>query len=292
MRRVRLALAVLLAGLGIVLHLGGPDTAQAKVREEVIDLAVEVTDIRGRAISHTIKVTVLRDDARARSPFLILNHGRSASRDGMAATSVTRYLANARYFASQGYAVFMPLRVGYGETGGPDVEYSGRCETRNFPPVYEAAAAQTLATIAYAKAQTYIDAQNGLVVGQSFGGATAVAVAAKNVAGVRAAVNFAGGGGGRPATHPGQPCSAERMTALFASYGATARIPTLWLYSANDKYWGPDLPRTWFKAFVDGGGSSQFVGLPPYREDGHPIFTGQPDAWKPAFEDFLRSCCR
>ncbi len=291
LRRVRLALVLLLASLGL-LGPGGAGAAQAKVVVEVIDLPVTVTDIRGQAINHTIKLTVLRDDARAHSPFLILNHGRSASRDGMAATSVSRYFQNARYFVSQGYAVFMPLRVGYGETGGPDVEYSGRCDTRNFRPVYEAAAAQTLAAIAYAKAQPYIDAQDGLVAGQSFGGATAVAIAAKNVAGVRAAVNFAGGGGGRPMTHPEQPCSAERMTALFASYGATARIPTLWLYSSNDKYWGPELPQTWHKAFVDSGGTARFVALPPYREDGHPTFTGNPEAWKPAFEDFLRSCCR
>jgi len=32
-------------------------------------------------------------------------------------------------------------------TGGPDVEYSGNCATRNFPPVYQAAADQTLAVL-------------------------------------------------------------------------------------------------------------------------------------------------
>ena len=108
----------------------------------------------------------------------------------------------------------------------------------------------------------------------------------------RRAVNFAGGGGGRPDTHPEQPCSADRMTELFASYGASARIPTLWLYSENDKYWGAAIPRLWHEAFVDRGGTGQFVQLPPYKADGHPIFTGNPAAWKPAFEDFLASCCQ
>jgi hypothetical protein len=82
------------------------------------------------------------------------------------------------------------------------------------------------------------------------------------------------------------------MTALFASYGATTKIPTLWLYSENDKYWGPAIPRAWFDAFVSRGGSGRLVSLPPYKENGHPIFTGNPGAWKPAFEDFLVSCCR
>ena len=145
-------------------------------------------------------------------------------------------IPNARYFVSKGFAVFMPLRVGYGETGGPDVEFSGKCDARNYPPVYEAAAVQTLRVIEYAKTLPYIDPANGLVVGQSFGGTTAAAIAAKNVAGVKGAMNFAGGGGGRPDTHPGQPCSQDRMTELFASYGASARIPTLWLYSETTNF--------------------------------------------------------
>ena len=81
------------------------------------------------------------------------------------------------------------------------------------------------------------------------------------------------------------------MTQLFASYGATARIPTLWVYSQNDKYWGPEFPRSWHKAFTDRGGKGEFVSLPAYKADGHLSFTGAPEAWRPAFEAFLKSCC-
>jgi CubicO group peptidase (beta-lactamase class C family) len=81
------------------------------------------------------------------------------------------------------------------------------------------------------------------------------------------------------------------MSELFASYGPTARIPTVWLYSENDRYWGPAIPRAWFKAFVDRGGSGEFVQLPPYKADGHSIFTGDPKSWQPALEALLTSCC-
>jgi CubicO group peptidase (beta-lactamase class C family)/dienelactone hydrolase len=286
-------MARILAGVSFLLALMSTSiAANAKTLQEVIELPVEMTDIRGQVVSHRIKVTIIRDDAKASSPFLILNHGRAGHKEQNAVRSVTPFFANARYFVSKGFAVFMPLRVGYGETGGPDVEFSGTCGARNYPPVYEAAAVQTLRVIEYAKALPYIDPASGLVVGQSFGGTAAVTIAAKNVPGVKGAVNFAGGGGGRPDTHPEQPCSQDRMTELFASYGATARIPTLWLYSENDKYWGAAIPRVWHKAFVDRGGTGQFVQLPPYKADGHPIFTGIPAAWKPAFETFLQSCCQ
>jgi len=263
----------------------------ATIVETTVEIPVEVTGVRGDVVRQPIKLAVFRDDARPRAPFLILNHGRAAKPAQREAVRPAQYAANARYLASKGYAVFMPIRVGYGASGGPDVENSGPCRAKAYRRAYEAGTQQSLAVIDYAKAQSYVDPARGIVVGQSFGGTIAIALAARQVPGVLAAVNFAGGGGGRPETHPEQPCSVDRMTGLFASYGATARIPTLWLYSENDKFWGPAIPRMWYKAFVDSGGTGQFVALPPYKADGHPSFTGAPRAWRPAFEAFLESCC-
>ena len=261
---------------------------EAKVVETTVEVPVEVTGAHGQIVRQPIKVTIFRDDARPRAPFMILNHGRSANAAQRERVKAAQYAANARYFVSTGYAVFMPVRVGYGASGGPDVENSGPCAARSYRRVYEAGTTQSLAVIEHAKAQPYVDPARGIVVGQSFGGTLAIALAARNIPGVLAGVNFAGGGGGRPDTHPGQPCSVERMTQLFASYGATARIPTLWVYSQNDKYWGPDIPRSWHRAFSDRGSMGEFAA---YKADGHPSFTGAPEAWRPAFEAFLKSCC-
>jgi dienelactone hydrolase len=267
-------------------------SALASLVEEAVELPVEVTDARGRTFRQPIKVTIYRDDQRTKSPFLILNHGRSSDATKRQAVKAAQYGANARYLVGRGFTVLFLVRVGYGATGGPDVENSGPCNAKAYRPVYEAAAQQTVAAIEHAKSLSYVDPGKGLVMGQSFGGATAITLAAKNIPGILAAVNFAGGGGGRPDTHPEQPCGSDRMGELFASYGATARIPTLWLYSENDKYWGPTLPRSWLETFAEQGGLGQFVQLPPYKSDGHPIFTGNPEAWKPAFEAFLAACCK
>jgi dienelactone hydrolase len=277
--------------LGIaILWSGG--RAGAAIVEEIIQLPVRVTDMRGTAVNHTITVTIFRESDRARSPFLILNHGRASSEADRAKIGRARYSGNARYFLSKGFAVFVPTRIGYGVTGGPDVEYSGNCNSRNYPPVYEVAAQQSLAVLRHAKTLPYVDPEKGLVVGQSFGGATAIALAAKKIPGVLAAVNFAGGGGGNPKTRPERPCRDDLMADLFASYGANARIPTLWLYSENDQYWGKDKPKAWFERFIKRGGSGQFVQLPPAEDDGHRSFTSNPAGWRPAFEQFLRTCCR
>lgn len=276
--RILLAAALLLAARG----------AGAAIVEELVHVPVMVRhEILGE-VRHELPVTVFRDDARPRAPFVVLGHGRATSATANAALGQARYTANSRYLVSLGFAVFVPTRIGYGIAGGQDLEYSGECAAKRYAPGYDAAAQQTRAVVAYARGRPDIDPGRGLVMGQSYGGATAIAVAADPPEGVRAAVNFAGGGGGRPSTHPGQPCSPMAMERLFGGYGATARIPTLWLYAPNDRYMGERHPRAWFEAFLRAGGRGRFVALPEHGEDGHSSFTRNPDAWRPAFEEFLR----
>lgn len=273
----------LVVGL-VLLHAG----ARANVVEERLTLNVAIRHAELGEIQHPVVVTVFRDTRRARSPFMVLGHGRAVTDSERAALGRARYTENSRYFVGLGFTVFVPTRIGYGVTGGPDIEESGPCNVKRYPPAYDAAAQLTLQVIAHARSRPDIEAERGIVVGQSFGGATAITVAARNPAGVRAAVNFAGGGGGRPQTHPGQPCGPENLRDMFAVYGQTARMPTLWLYSENDRYFGNRLPQRWFDAFTQHGGSGRFIRLPAHGEDGHGSFTRNPDAWRPAFEAFLR----
>jgi dienelactone hydrolase len=277
----------ILAALGTSLIAGVVTPCSAEVVEEVIDVPVRVRNIYRQLVDQPIKVTVFRDTDRAVAPYLILNHGRPPRPDQYAGMGRQRYSANSKYFVSRGFVVLVPTRVGYGESGGPDVEYSGVCREKNYAPVYQAAADQTLATLEFASTLPYVDAARGIVVGQSFGGTTAIAVAALGAKGLLGAVNFAGGGGGDPVARPRDPCGAALLTDLFAAYGARSRVPTLWLYSENDRYFGIEHPRRWFDAFANAGGTGTLVVLPPFKDDGHGSFSGNPPAWQPAFEAFI-----
>ena len=68
--------AAAIGGAAITACIGA---ASARVIEEIVEVPVRVAGIDGTPVSHTIKVTIFRDDARTRSPFLILNHGRQPS---------------------------------------------------------------------------------------------------------------------------------------------------------------------------------------------------------------------
>ncbi len=277
-------------GLLTVLILCVPAVLFAAVVEEVIEVPVSVKTIYGQEVNQRIKVTVFRDDQRKKAPYLVLNHGRP----GNAASALEkmkrqRYSSNSKYFVSAGFVVLVPTRVGYGVSGGPDAEYGGSsCNGMSYPLVYAAAADQTEYVLKAAANLPYVDLSRGIVVGASYGGMTAIALSARALPGLIGAVNFSGGGGGNPATRPENPCSADGLTALCREYGAVSKVPTLWLYSENDRYWGAELPRQWFNGFIEAGGKGRFVKLPPYKEDGHGIFAGDAGSWKLAFEEFLQ----
>jgi dienelactone hydrolase len=126
-------------------------------------------------------------------------------------------------------------------------------------------------------------------MGQSFGGATAITVAAMNPPGVQATINFAGGGGGNPATMPQNPCATPLLERMFSTYGKTARIPTLWVYTENDMFFGPKFPKQWFDAFKAAGGVGEYVLFPPNGESGHGLFTQAPEVWRTRIIEFLRA---
>lgn len=262
--------------------------AHAAIVEEIVKLPVAARDRFGVQNHHTITVTVIRDDERIKTPFMLINHGRSGAPEQRARFGRARYAANSQYFVERGFAVFIPTRMGYGVSGGEDVEDTGPCANRDFHAGFEAAAAQSLTVIEYARSRNYVDSSRGVLVGQSYGGATTVALAAKNIDGVLAAINFAGGSGGSSIQRPREPCSEAALASVYGDYGKTTRIPVLWLYSENDMYWGREYPRQWHERFRAAGGIGEFVQLPAYGLDGHGSFGNNPSEWKPHVERFLK----
>jgi dienelactone hydrolase len=262
----------------------------AAILEEVVKVPVTVKNIYGAEFHQEILVTVFRDDSKNSSPWLVLNHGRPTS-DEIPGMSRQRYSSISKYFVEKGFAVFVPTRVGYGPTGGNDVEYSGRCGSNNYPIAFQAASSQVLAVIRYAKTLPFIDLKRGLVVGQSYGGMTSIAISTYAIEGLRGVVNFSGGGGGNPQIRPGDPCGVNLLKDTYISYGQATKVPSLWMYSVNDLYWGESYPKEWFEGFKLRAEKNKiftkFVSLPAFGHDGHSSFTRNFLVWRPHFEDFI-----
>ena len=263
----------------------------ARIIEEIIEVPVSVSNsnfTNSPKFEQKITVTIWRDDAIKKAPYLLFSHGRAGTDQERAKFGRSSEKRNSEYFVSKGFAVILPTRIGYGVSGGPDADYSGACGNKNYLEAIKVAVDQSKQVLNHVLDFSYIDKSKGIVVGQSVGGFTTIGLSAENIPGLKGAINFAGGNGGDPIKSPERPCGDYVIKDTFAKYGASNKIPTLWLYSANDKFWGEQLPKDWFAAFQKAGGKGQFISLPAFKEDGHSIFRGNPNAWKNNFEKFIK----
>ena len=263
----------------------------ARIIEEIIEVPVSVSNsnfTNNPKFEQKITVTIWRDDAIKKAPYLLFNHGRSSAVQDRLSFGRSSGKKNSEYFISKGFIVILPTRIGYGVSGGADADYGGTCGNMNYPESIKVAVEQSKQVLNHVFDFSYIDRTKGIVVGQSFGGFATIGLSAENIPGLKGAINFAGGSGGNPVKQSEKPCSEFALKETFTKYGAGNKVPTLWLYSVNDKHWGEQLPKDWFAAFQKAGGKGQFISLPAYKDDGHSIFRGDTNAWKNDFEKFIK----
>ena len=256
------------------------------LNESVTSLDVKVKDSYHREETGKVIVTQFKPDGNGPFPILILNHGRSGT--NRSDPPRFRYTKQVRFFTERGFAVFVPTRIGYGEQGTRfDPEDSGSCNNKNYAPMAEAASTEILAVLRYAREQSYVDPSRVLIVGQSVGGYSTVATAARRPEGLIAAINFAGGAGGDPVARPGIPCQGNRLEDMYAGFGKTTQAPMLWIYTENDQYFNPAHSKAWHAAFVKAGGNAEYHLLPPFAKNGHTLFANGVEIWSPIVAEFL-----
>ncbi len=195
-----------------------------------------------------------------------------------------------RWFTTRGHLVAIPMRRGYGRTGGPWAEGYGACAGPDYARAGQETARDILAATRAMQARPGTPAGPAVVVGQSAGGWGGLALASENPPEVGRVVNMAGGRGGRQNDQPNNVCRPENLVRTAASFGATARIPTLWIYAANDSFFGPDLAQSMAGAWRLAGGPVTLRQMPAFGRDGHGLFFGQGGStiWGGEVEAFLR----
>src|SRR3954465_11801711 len=94
---------------------------------------------------YSLALTILRP--RGDGPFgaIVLNHGVGEGARDRFLESPTLFIQAASAFVSRGYAVVMPLRRGFGETGGEFAEDAGECSSPQYRRGERAAASDVLA---------------------------------------------------------------------------------------------------------------------------------------------------
>ena len=239
---------------------------------------------------YEIATTVLRPDGNGPYGVVVLNHGVSASARERARESSELLISAASVFARRGYVVVMPLRRGFGATGGSMAEDPGSCSNPDYFKAEQAAADDVMAAYNYARGLPYVDPSRMVLAGQSAGGMVALFTAGTRAPqGLVAVLSFAGGRGGDPESSPGVPCAVEPVAKVLEAVGKQTRVPVLFNYAENDLFFSPRITRLWFDRFSAGGANAEYILQPAFGKDGHYMFSDLVGVryWLPTVERFF-----
>jgi dienelactone hydrolase len=265
-----LAVAGLVVGLNI-----GPADGQPFTTDELI-------------LANGLEAAWTRPAAAGQQyPLILISHGSPRDAEDRRKMSPLGNLPQAIEFARRGWASVTVMRRGYGKSSGQWAENYGRCSDPDYVKGVTASVADLRSTVEAIKSRADIDAGRIVAVGRSAGGIASVALSANPPPGLVAAINFAGGRGSRS---DGQVCKEERLVEAMHRFGQKSRLPNLWVYAENDKYFSPALARRMHAAFTSAGGDARLVIAPPFGKDGHTLFSraGTP-VWAPIVDQFIKS---
>jgi len=242
------------------------------------------------AAGYEIATTILRPDGNGPYGVVVLNHGVSASARERALESSDLLISAASVFARRGYVVVLPLRRGFGATGGAMAEDPGSCANPDYVKAEQAAADDVMTAYAYARGLPHVDKTRMILAGQSAGGMVSLFTAGTRAPqGLVAVLSFAGGRGGDPETSPGVPCAVEPIARMLDTLGKQTHVPVLFNYAENDLYFSPRITRLWFERYAAGGADAEYVLQPAFGKDGHYLFSdvGGVRYWLPTVERFF-----
>ena len=282
MRRMMVVLLAMmtLAG-GASAETAGPQGGEIGANRE------QVWKIPSADSGRLMLTTVFRPPGEQPRPLVVINHGSPVS--GREQMPRQRFSIAAGWFVRQGYVVAVPLRRGYGETGGQYAEASGPCDASDYFGSGTQAARDVDAAVQFMRGQPLVQPDRTLIVGQSAGGWATVGYSARNPANVPAMVNFAGGRGGRYQNIANNNCSPRNLVDAAGKFGRSARVPMLWIYTQNDSFFDPQLSQRMADAYKASGGNAEYRLLPPFGSDGHSLF-GASDGvpvWSPLVQRFI-----
>ncbi len=284
--RALLFFALLPASLGPLLQMAAQDTAPAPLpaamKWEERELLMTEPGLFGGL--DVLKVEV---DRPGKHPLVLLTHG--TSNDPVERSQVTpwSFMPQALWFARRGFVVLVVVRKGYGHSSGQEDGTHGGCQRSSggsFTESGEESAADLRAAIKFAGTLPEVDTDTVVSAGVSTGGFAQVALTVNPPPGLKAAISFAGGRGGDGNLHN---CNESGIVSAFHDFGKKSRVPMLWIYSENDKWFPPEMAKKFDAAFRQGGGNDEFVMVPPFGDDGHHFFANV-NGWSPIVEAFLK----
>lgn len=207
-----------------------------------------------------LEVTVYRPPGDGPFPVLVINHGRASGN----AKLQPRYRPSlaAREFVQRGWAVVVPMRQGFSQSGGSEISAGCNVHSNGLQQ-----ARSVRRTLDWLGSQPWADVSRNVVLGQSHGGLTTLAYGTAPHPGTRLLVNFAGG-------LRQESCTAwqQNLVRAIGDYGAEIKLPSIWFYGDNDSYFPPFVWRGAHERYTQAGGRADLVAFGNFGSDAHSLF--------------------
>lgn len=229
-----------------------------------------------------LEANIYCPDKEGAHPLAILSHGRSFIEADRKKVTPGVFEKQAQWFVERGFAVVVPVRRGYGKSGGGDAEYAS---PYNPYKAGMAGVADIKAVLAYMAQQPYVDPKRLLLVGQSCVGLVSIAAASQQIDGLVGVIDFAGGLRKSLDNYEGD----KELFAAYTTFGKTSTAPTLWVFTLSDNYFPRYFADGMLKAFTDAGGKAQMIKVE--SDFGHNFFyrNSAIPVWEPHVTEFLTS---
>lgn len=234
----------------------------------------------------SIDVHVYRPNGAGPFPLLVISHGSPRRPEARGALGSNTLAAQAKTYMGKGFVVAVPIRRGYGTSSSNWAEGFGNCQNPDFYAAGLATAQDIRAAVSSVSADPAVDKNRIVLMGVSAGGWGSMAAASLGLPGLKAVVNFAGGRGSQG---PNTVCGGgDALVAAAGRFGAgSGGVPQLWVYAANDLFFGPELSRKMHSAFTAAGGQADYVAAPAFGADGHAYFNAV-GSWQGRVDGFLK----
>jgi dienelactone hydrolase len=229
-------------------------------------------------------LVIKKSDAQGNLPIALFTNGdQTLATAGVgAATTAATYAPYARDLARRGWLAVVALRRGFGKSDGPKPSPIA-CQADSLNTWATAAADDLQATINFIARRPDADAGKVMVIGSEIAGVAAVALSARNPSGLVAVISISGG------LESESKCPMQDILVdAFKDYGATSRVPNLWMYSKSDKTFDSDFAERLHSTFLDGGGDVKFVTFFHTGDVGTAIFSKAKSAWYGQMDGFLQ----
>ena len=273
----RLNLAVAATG-ALLLAFTGPNRAMAQM--DVIDpnhfglrQEMPLLKVQGPSGPYRLELMVVRSaGAQGKLPIALITHGKPRNAAEMARVRGETMVREARDMAYRGYLAVAVVRRGYGQSDGtPGVASNApylQCNSASLQKYFEVEADDLEAVLKSIAIRPDADATRVIAIGGSVGGGVALALAARNPQGLLGVVSISGGV--RLTNAEGQvACPYNHLAEAYGKLAVSTKVPSLWIYSQNDRTFDPSVVKMLHIAYLAAGGKASLRMIPPIGEDGH-----------------------